>query len=117
VALESTHFALIGQEQSGNVSLLQRKSFERKYKLSPVFYPMKNAEDHSALIDILKYLSSFVMLDAEFQPSEAKNSSTVSALIATPSSNRVTLSDELKVEFERNLMTLGGGTFYTQSPA
>lgn len=56
------HFALIGVRQEDSITPLARKSFSRKFRLSPIFYPVitdpvTKKQDHSALTELLDLLS------------------------------------------------------------
>jgi hypothetical protein len=64
ISAGNSHFALIGHHETGEISAFVRKQFSRKYRLTPIFYPIKansdGSEDHSALTELLQHLTNEV---------------------------------------------------------
>ncbi len=114
LAIENKHFAFVGYPGTSVVSTLERRSFERKYRLVPIFYPIKEDEDHSALITLLGFLLSKITPSAN-QPSKSLSpAAAVGSSYPPISSNRALLVEGLKQDFERNLMATAGSVLYVE---
>jgi hypothetical protein len=114
LAIESKHFALIGQHEDTSVSSFKRRSFESKYKLVPIFYPVKQGEDHSDLNKILKILvqkNSTPTASFDVPKYQEDGEGDIPVII---SSSRAIIVDGLRQDFERNLMAVGENVLYVE---
>jgi hypothetical protein len=111
--VESRHFAFIGYLKDTQISLLQRKNFESKYRLRPIFYKVEmsnGVEDHSALISCLLALASKIQRIESGMPANGNATLEHSSLPSAGPSQ--TLSQKLRDEFERSLLARGDRTLY-----
>ncbi|MBX9456127.1 MAG: SIR2 family protein [Rhizobium sp.] len=104
---DNRHFALIGNRDEDTISLLARKTFSRKYRVNPVFYTVKSAEDgredHSDLIRLLEALSETTLHTPEV-------SSAGAVMITSEPVERA------RVDFQQNLFVSPSGTQIYSEP-
>src|SRR5665213_1582633 len=104
------HFAFIGRGANESISPTQRRMFAKKYRLSPIFYEIKESkemdgksiEDHSALARLLDILPKTAdpVGDTVAQPQPAP------AVEISTGVARKTVDDEALREFQRDLFVL-----------
>jgi hypothetical protein len=117
------HFALIGRRSNESVSSLQRRIFAKKYRLTPIYYQIRESrdaegnvsEDHSDLNSLLRSLpiASEATIDVH------RTNPTGTSLSITTANSVSTLSvgnaQEAQKEFERDLFVSPlGGTLYVE---
>jgi hypothetical protein len=117
------HFALIGRRSNESVSSLQRRIFAKKYRLTPIYYQIRESrdaegnvsEDHSDLNSLLRSLP----MASEATIGVHRTNSTVTSLITTTAKLASTLpvanAQEAQKEFERDLfVSPHGSTLYVE---
>jgi SIR2-like domain len=72
---DNQHFAIIGYRDAGQTSPLMRRAYSRKYRLTPIFYPITldetGCENHSALAGILTFLLSSMQAKMPLQAAKS----------------------------------------------
>lgn len=110
-ATNDQHFAFIGWNQDSGAGPLIRKSFTKKYRMSPIFYPVITSEagiqDHSALLQLLESLTvsdEIALKTGETLPIRPEvNVSNIATLASLPP------------EYQGKLLTSNsGGTLYIE---
>ncbi|ARO57156.1 hypothetical protein B2G69_25330 [Methylorubrum zatmanii] len=101
----NVHYAIIGIPDNRNISIpLERRRYSTKYKMEPIFYPVsfnQGYPDHSALVDILRYI-------AEQCPRPNPKSGVVAA------SNSAVVRAEPASSYRSSLFTIGDSQIYCE---
>lgn len=111
---DNRHFALIGYRSSDTASPIMRRTYARKYRLTPIFYEIvvadDGSEDHSALSKLLSFLAE----KAQSQSKALTIKQDQSALAGTPT-RKESMAERAEREFRAGLFEAPhGATLYAE---
>jgi len=113
---DNQHFALIGWREKGPTTALTRRTYSRKYRLTPIFYRIMEdgdgREDHSALSDILSFLLKNRQA-TDTAPSITKGS----VLLNSSAARKETAAERAEREFRSALFATPQGTTLYAEPS
>jgi hypothetical protein len=108
----NSHYAIIGKSGEAAISMIERKFYAKKYRLTPIFYSIlenpDGREDHSELGKILEYLASITS-----DPTEGRSTKTTVALSEGRGIESSSPAVSAKGDFEKSLLVgQNGVTLY-----